>query len=616
MGEVHKIQVNQEKLLSQPSSPPRTVPVSMSTLYQHPNARSHDGNQPPSLSNHCQDPPRKDEDWRQHDQTFRWVPPRAELTKFDGNMLVDWLEDCEYYFTISHTPEFYKVQIVISYLVGEAREWHRYYKINTSDPSWPQFINDIRDRFNPNSKNPVDEFKKVQKTGRVDDYINSFECIKARVSAKQYIDEEFYHLGLLSGLRDEIAYAVLLYNPQILKQAFKLARQIEKSLDSQIKLFKPTTKFFSHASSTPQFKTFKSKEDKTAPNNIEGPKVSESSSTTNLTLEQKRTLGLCFRCGDKFFSGHKYKSKGIIVLEEEELSDLDNSPTADSLPPDSSNSNLMEPAVITMCAADSFTKHRTFKVQGQIGTLTIIVMVDSDITHSFISPTIVNALSLPTVVVELLTVITASGTKLSTNIMCANQEFLLFNHNFFCDLRVLQVTGHDLLLEMDWLHNYSPIEMDCKLGHLTVTDTGRRIQSNTYTFSDDIQLSDQVFSISKKLHQGNQVFLAQLNCLKHVLPVPSKELAPQVQQILTSFQDVFVEPTTLPPHCPINHQITLKPGCKPIFLCPYCFSYFQKLEIEKIMADLLKNNFIQPSTSSFASPVLLVKKRWNMEIMY
>jgi phosphoenolpyruvate synthase/pyruvate phosphate dikinase len=125
MGEVHKIQVNQEKLLSQPSSPPhteRTVPVSTSTPYQHPNAHFHDGTRPPSLNTHCQDPPRKDEDGCQHDQAFRWVPPRAELTKFDDNMLVDWLEDCEYYFTISHTPKFYKVQTVIHFLVGKARE--------------------------------------------------------------------------------------------------------------------------------------------------------------------------------------------------------------------------------------------------------------------------------------------------------------------------------------------------------------------------------------------------------------------------------------------------------------------------------------------------------------
>lgn len=49
------------------------------------------------------------------------------------------------------------------------------------------------------------------------------------------------------------------------------------------------------------------------------------------------------------------------------------------------------------------------------------------------------------------------------------------------------------------------------------------------------------------------------------------------------------------------------------------FSYFQKLEIEKIVEELLKNSFIQPSTSSFASLVLLVKKKdgsWRMCIDY
>jgi Reverse transcriptase (RNA-dependent DNA polymerase) len=42
------------------------------------------------------------------------------------------------------------------------------------------------------------------------------------------------------------------------------------------------------------------------------------------------------------------------------------------------------------------------------------------------------------------------------------------------------------------------------------------------------------------------------------------------------------------------------------------------LEIEKILADLLKNKFIQPSTSYFASPVLLVKKdgSWRLCIDY
>jgi Ty3 transposon capsid-like protein len=88
------------------------------------------------------------------------------------------------------------------------------------------------DRFNPDSKNHVDEFKKVQRIGRVDDYIKSFERIKARVVSHQYSEEEYYLLGFLSALKEKIADVVILYNPVTLKQAYKLARQIEKSLHS------------------------------------------------------------------------------------------------------------------------------------------------------------------------------------------------------------------------------------------------------------------------------------------------------------------------------------------------------------------------------------------------
>jgi Retroviral aspartyl protease len=76
-------------------------------------------------------------------------------------------------------------------------------------------------------------------------------------------------------------------------------------------------------------------------------------------------------------------------------------------------------------------------------------MVDSDSTHSFINPTIVSTLSLPTVTSFSLTIITASGNKLSTNTLCEQQEFQLSNHKFTGDFRVLQIISHDLLLGMD-----------------------------------------------------------------------------------------------------------------------------------------------------------------------
>jgi hypothetical protein len=50
-------------------------------------------------------------------------------------------------------------------------------------------------------------------------------------------------------------------------------------------------------------------------------------------------------------------------------------------------------------------------------------MVDSGNTHSFINPTSMHALSLSTVVSDKLTIITAGGTRLSTNKIYELQEF-------------------------------------------------------------------------------------------------------------------------------------------------------------------------------------------------
>ncbi|KAJ4754249.1 polyprotein [Rhynchospora pubera] len=75
----------------------------------------------------------------------------------------------------------------------------------------------------------------------------------------------------------------------------------------------------------------------------------------------------------------------------------------------------------------------------------------------------------------------------------------------------------------------------------------------------------------------------------------------------------------LPPRRGIDHQIPLTPDAKPVNLRPYRYSYFQKLEIEKIIEELLKNAVIQNSNSPYASPVLLVRKKdggWRMCVDY
>ncbi|KAJ0909644.1 putative nucleotidyltransferase, Ribonuclease H [Helianthus annuus] len=100
----------------------------------------------------------------------------------------------------------------------------------------------------------------------------------------------------------------------------------------------------------------------------------------------------------------------------------------------------------------------------------------------------------------------------------------------------------------------------------------------------------------------------------------TKEQQLQLQQLLTEFNDVFQDLKSLPPtRGQYDHRIPLKQGTDGVNLRPYRYPVVQKDVIEKMTNELLEQGVIRTSTSSFASPVVLVKKKdntWRMCIDY
>ena len=99
-----------------------------------------------------------------------------------------------------------------------------------------------------------------------------------------------------------------------------------------------------------------------------------------------------------------------------------------------------------------------------------------------------------------------------------------------------------------------------------------------------------------------------------------QEATSSVQGVLKEFSDVFSEPKTLPPlrenH---NHPVILKEGADLVNLRPYRHPSIQEDEIEKQVKGLLESGVIRESSSPFASPIALVKKKdgsWRMCIDY
>ena len=128
----------------------------------------------------------------------------------------------------------------------------------------------------------------------------------------------------------------------------------------------------------------------------------------------------------------------------------------------------------------------------------------------------------------------------------------------------------------------------------------------------------QVRKLQGLIKKGGVAHLVQLS-LMQPNATPPTAIPPQLQELLQQHAHLFNDPTTLPPARAFDHQITLILGAQPVNVKPYRYAPTQKDEIERQVKEMLANGVIQPSTSLYASPVLLVKKKdgpWRFCIDY
>lgn len=169
------------------------------------------------------------------------------------------------------------------------------------------------------------------------------------------------------------------------------------------------------------------------------------------------------------------------------------------------------------------------------------------------------------------------------------------------------------------MSKFGPITSDYFEGSMMMSYKGKTVFLKREEVNSKVRVIDHAIDVQKEQKKGNQVLLAHLFNLE---VEGRKEEAPvhlSLLPLLEKYSALFQEPVELPPVRDIDHIIPLKDEGQVVKLRPYRFSFFQKLEIEKIVDELLKNSFISPSTSPYSSPILLVKKKdytWRMCVDY
>jgi len=117
---------------------------------------------------------------------------------------------------------------------------------------------------------------------------------------------------------------------------------------------------------------------------------------------------------------------------------------------------------------------------------------------------------------------------------------------------------------------------------------------------------------------GNDVWALAAVTLSQPEP-PAEQIPAPVQDVLAQYQDVFAEPKGLPPERHYDHTIPILPQAIPVNSKPYRYSPSHKDEIERQVRELPAAGLITPSTSPYASPLLLVQKKdgsWRFCVDY
>jgi hypothetical protein len=243
---------------------------------------------------------------------------------------------------------------------------------------------------------------------------------------------------------------------------------------------------------------------------------------------------------------------------------------------------------------------RAMRFSGLIQGHSVQILVDSGSTHTFISQKLAASLSDSPQHSDVKVQI-ANGGFLQCSGLFKRLQWSVQELSFSSDMKILPLGHFDMILGMDWLEEFSPMQVHWKLKWMAIPYNGSTelLQGITPSWPHDMVV--HVCSISPSSDESKP------------------EIHPDVAVILEEFAMVFEPPSSLPPERSCDHVIPLVAGAKPVQIRQYRYPPALKNEIEKQVADMLSKGIIQPSFSAFASPVLLVRKKdgtWRFCVDY
>ena len=250
---------------------------------------------------------------------------------------------------------------------------------------------------------------------------------------------------------------------------------------------------------------------------------------------------------------------------------------------------------------------KAFRMLGKMNGKTLLMLVDSGSSHSFINSEIASDWHGVQPMVKKLRVKVADGAVTTCDAELPDCVYQIQGHQFRSTLKLFPLGSYDVILGMDWLESRGLMTVNWGSKYMVFQHQGQFIQSHGVSAS--VQECPPISTVELQLLQTQESVLRVVQLCSVKDDAEAAIIPKAVTALLEEFAELFEEPRGLPPQRSFDHTIDLLPGATPVNIRPYRYNPAQKDEIKAQVADMLKQGIIQVSRSPFASPVLLVQKK-------
>ncbi|KAL4284928.1 hypothetical protein GQ457_16G014540 [Hibiscus cannabinus] len=526
-------------------------------------------------------------------------PALVHMARFSGTNPEHWVSQADRYFDFYNIREDDRMTISSFYFDEEAADWYTWMHRNRQLVSWDLFTEAVIRRFcSRDLEEPEGLLAKLYQTTSVAAYRAQFETITNRT---MYLPPPFLVRYFVSGLRGDIKQSVLIHKPATLDDAMDLAQLHEQRI-----LLEKGVGHVSLGGGKPLLPTPKAV----------GSNVVSNSAPLRSIPPLATTTKVGFRRLSPTEAAH-LRAQGLYpLLQTLSPEPSDSSPLSDAILADKlSPQEVQAHSSISYNALAGGYSVSTLRFTGTINGKSVQVLLDGGSTHCFIQTRVAQFLHLPIEDTPPFSVVVGSGDRLLCTGVVRQLPLVIQEHTLYTDFYVLPLQGWDLVLGVSWLATLGPVVTNYATSRFEFQSKGTNIvwQGNTVPVAHPVQ-----FNSLRRLchtHAIDECFHLELMS-PNATPLT---VVPAMQQILDEFADVFAKPHGLPPSRSIDHAVTLFPQSSPVKVRPYRYPHFQKQEIEKLVADMLREGIIQPSNSPYSSPVLLVRKKdgtWRFCVDY